>query len=111
MPGLASPPRPWPPGPWLFFTPDEAAHQRAAPFVVLVIGQLFGLNPLAVLTSIARMLRLVSIRQHVVLANEIILQIGHAARPGTFAMIFGARSEMPAVVARHVLDPHCFCGL
>src|SRR3954451_23072493 len=91
--------------------PRACSFQLAAPFVVLVIGQLFGLNPLAVLTSISRMLRLVSVREHVVLADEVILQIGHAARAGAFAMIFGARSEMPAVVACHVLDPHCFCGL
>src|SRR3954462_11698290 len=43
------------------------------PLVVLVIGQLFGLNPLAVLTSITGVLRLVPVREYVVFADEIIL--------------------------------------
>jgi gluconate 2-dehydrogenase gamma chain len=30
MPGMANPPRPWRPGPWLFFTADEAATIEAA---------------------------------------------------------------------------------
>src|SRR3954470_6649358 len=30
VPGLASPPQPWRPGPWLFFTADEAATVEAA---------------------------------------------------------------------------------
>src|SRR4051812_13049934 len=30
MPGQASPPQPWRPGPWLFFTADEAATVEAA---------------------------------------------------------------------------------
>jgi hypothetical protein len=38
-----------------------------------VIDQLFGLNPLAVLTSIPGVLRLVPVREYVVFADEIIL--------------------------------------
>jgi len=77
----------------------------AAPFVVLVIGQLFGLNPLAILTSIAGMLRLVSVREYGVLADQLILQVSHATCPGALTMIFRARSQMLTIFACHVFDP------
>jgi hypothetical protein len=86
-------------------------RRSTASLVVLVIDELFGLNPLAVLTAIAGMLRLVPVREYVVLADQIILQIGHAAGTGALAMIFRAWSQMLAIIACHVLDPYCFCGL
>jgi hypothetical protein len=51
----------------------QSGSRLTSSFIVLVIDQLFGLNPLAVLTSIAGMLRLIPVREYVVFADEVIL--------------------------------------
>src|SRR3978361_1733219 len=77
-----------------------------------MISQLLGLNPLAVLTPIARMLRLVPVREHVVLADQIVLHVGHGPGTPAFAMVFSARSQMLAVVSSHmsILTASVACG-
>src|SRR3954447_2018890 len=60
-----------------------------------VIFQLFGLGPLTVLAAISRVLALVAIGKHHIVADQVILNVRHGARSGAFSL--RSRSQTLAV--------------
>jgi hypothetical protein len=58
----------------------------SAPLIGGVILQLLGLDPFAVLPTISRCFGLIAVGEHVILADQVVLQIGHAATSGAFGL-------------------------
>jgi hypothetical protein len=66
---------------------NRPAYSHLTPSLVDdVVCQLLGLDPFAVLPAIAGLDGLVAVRKHLVLSNQLVLQVGHSAASRAFRL-------------------------
>jgi hypothetical protein len=77
----------------------------STPLICRVVLLLFGLDPFAILSPITRVLRLVAVRERHVLADQLVLHIGHAAAARALSLLlrFVALCGYPPGTGRMVL--------